>query len=861
MGGCPLILRGNPLKPFQRTEPMDRIRVKINGQEIEVTAGTTILEAAKSANIYIPTLCYHPDLPPAKSGAGADAVFNGARRIENAMPGEPGKGCGLCVVEVDGEEELVGSCATEARDGMVVVTESDRIAARRQENLVPILSRHPHACLTCAQQEGCSRSQCSSNVPEDERCCPRFGHCELQNVANYVGISDATSKWIPGSLSVIKEDPLFERDYNLCIGCTRCVRACRDLRGIEALGFVHDQKGLIQVGTLAPGLEESGCKFCTACVEVCPTGALMDKGVRPGRKEEDLVPCREACPAHIDVPGYLRLIADGRLDEANAVIREKVPFPGVLGRVCIHPCEERCRRGEVNAPVAICALKRYAADNGQCLWNRDAGGAAETGKKVAVVGAGPAGLTAAFYLKKRGHGVTVFESRSRPGGMMRYGIPDYRLPPELLDREISDILDLGIVLKTGFALGRDTTLEQLRNDGFDAVFLSTGAQLSRRIPLEGSDLPGVLWGVDFLQRVAEGEKMSLKERVIVIGGGNVAVDAALSALRCGARDVTMVCLEKREEMPAHAWEIEGALKEGVKLKPSWGPHRILSEKGTVTGMELVHCVSVFDDQCAFNPDFDDTRETIPGDQVILAIGQTADFSCLEGADAVKTDEGRIVVNAETLETGMKGVYAGGDLVSVPGAIIHAVAGGRRAAGSIDRALGGTGEIDEVLFERGAPSQYLGRDEGFASRPREAVPEMDLKARHQRFQEVVLGYGAEQARREAGRCLQCDLRLYMAANPAPPERWLPFDGENINQVPDAEGVFQLLDEEHHVLVIKGTADLRRELLAALDENDRAAWFEFEEDKLFSQRESELIQKYLQEHGEMPGAGDSDLDDLF
>ena len=840
---------------------MDQIRVIINGEEIEVTAGTTILEAAKSGDIYIPTLCYHPDLPPARSGAGAKAIFHDAKRVENAMPDEPGKGCGLCVVEVEGEADLMSSCATEARDGMVVVTENDRIAAKRQENLVPILSRHRHACLTCAQQEGCPRSQCSSNVPEDERCCPQFGHCELQNVANYVGISDATPKWVPTGLTVIKDDPLFERDYNLCIGCTRCVRACRDLRGIEALGFVYDKNGLTQVGTLDPSLDESGCKFCTACVEVCPTGALVDKGVRPGKREEDLVPCKEACPVHIDVPGYLRLIAEGRADEANAVVREKVPFPGVLGRLCIHPCEEGCRRGEVNAPVSICALKRYAADNDQGLWKQKSKSVADSGKKAAVVGAGPAGLTAAFYLKKQGHGVTVFESRSKPGGMMRYGIPDYRLPPGLLDREISDILNLGIEMKTRFTLGRDATLEQLKNDGYDVVFLSTGAQLSRRIPLEGSDSPDVLWGVNFLGKVAEGEAISLKERVIVIGGGNVAVDVALSALRCGARDVTMVCLETREEMPAHEWEIEAAEKEGVKVKPSWGPHRILSEKGTLKGMELVHCVSVFDDQCVFNPDFDDTREILEGDQVIMAIGQAADFSFLEDAGSVKTDQGLIVVNEETLETGMRGVYAGGDVVTVPGAIIHAIAGGRRAATSMDQALGGTGDIDEVLFDRGVPSQYLGRDEGFAARTREEVPELEPEARRQGFQEVVLGYGAEQAQREAGRCLQCDLRLYMGGNRTPPEKWVPYDEENINQVPDAEGVFQLVDEEHNILVIKGTANLRQDLRRALDDNDKAVWFEFEEDKMFSQRESELIQKYLQEHGEMPGGGDSDLDDLF
>ncbi len=601
---------------------------------------------------------------------------------------------------------------------MVVITDNDRIKAERRENLIPILTRHRHACLTCAQQEGCSRSQCSSNVPENERCCTLFGHCELQNVANYVGISSTTPKWVPTDLPILESQPLFIRDYNLCIGCTRCIRSCRDLRGVEALGFVYDEKGQVQVGTLGPTLEDSGCKFCTACVEVCPTGALMDKSVRPGKKEEDIVPCKEACPAHIDVPGYLRLIAQGKRDEANAVIREKVPLPGILGRVCIHPCEDVCRRGEVNEPVSICALKRYAADGEKGLWKKNPKAGNDTGKKVAIVGAGPAGLTAAFYLRKQGYAVTIFDGHAEPGGMMRYGIPSYRLPKDILDKEINEILDLGVEFRPNQTLGMDVTLDQITNDGFDAVFLGVGAQLSLRIPLEGSDLPDVLWGVDFLRQVAEGEDIHLKNRVIVVGGGNVAVDVALSATRCGANDVTMVCLEGREEMPAHEWEIQGILDEGVRLMTSWGPHKIVSENGQITGMELVHCVSVFDDQCVFNPSFDDSKEKIEGGQVILAIGQASDLKFLVDKSQISVDKGLIVVDEDTLETGMKGVYAGGDVAAVPGAIIHAIAAGRKAASSIDEALGGTGDIEEVLFERDPPDQHIGRDEGFASWPRE-----------------------------------------------------------------------------------------------------------------------------------------------
>jgi len=840
---------------------MNQIRLTINGQPIETPYGTTILEAAKVAGIYIPTLCYHPDLSPAKRIQASPSVYFGGRKIENAAPKEQGKACGLCVVELEGQPDLVVSCDTEVREGMVVVTENDRITSKRQENLVPILARHRHACLTCAQQEGCSRSQCSANVPENERCCVQFGHCELQDVVRYIGISPSTPKWIPTDLPLFDSSPLFVRDDNLCIGCTRCVRACRDLRGVEALGFVFDEKGRIQVGTMAPSLEESGCRFCTACVEVCPTGALRDKAVRPGKEQEDLVPCREACPVHVDIPEYLRLVAEGRRDEANAVVRERVPFPGVLGRVCMHPCEEVCRRGQVNEPVSICALKRYAADGDKGLWKKRSFKKSDSGRSVAVVGSGPAGLTAAFYLRKLGHGVTVFEAAGEAGGMMRYGIPAYRLPREVLDREIREIFDLGITFKPNEKLGSDFSLDELKSRGYEAVFLAVGASLSRRISLEGAELPGVLWGIDFLREVAEGKMVDVKEKVIVVGGGNAAIDAALAAKRCGAREVTMVCLESRDEMPARTWEVGIAEAEGVRIIPSWGLQRILREKKRVTGVELVQCTSVFDAQGIFCPTFGAARTAVEGDQVIIAVGQTSDLSFLGDRTDIATKNGLIVVDDQTLATGAKAVYAGGDVAGAGGSVIHAVAAGRKAASSIDKALGGTGDIEEVLFQRGTPNPYLGRDEGFVSWRRDKVPELAPGIRSRIFSEVDLGFEDEQALREAKRCLQCDVRLFMGCNPSPPAKWLPFDKEDILQVPEGEGVFQLLDQEHNVLAIQGTAALRKDLLQALEENEEAVWFEFEADKMYSKRESELIQEYLQEHGEMPGSGTSDLDDLF
>ena len=715
----------------------------------------------------------------------------------------------------------------------------------------------PYTCLTCAQQEGCSRTQCSSNVPENERCCPQFGLCELQNVANHVGIPPATPRWVPTDFVVIKSHPLFERDYNLCIGCTRCVRACRDLRGIEAIGFVVDAGGRVQVGTLADSLEASGCKFCTACVEVCPTGALVDKGVRPGKRAEDLVPCQAACPAHIDVPGYVRMIAQGQRAEAHAIIREKVPLPGVLGRVCIHPCEKVCRRGQVNQSISICALKRYAADGAPGRWKQADRRAPDTGKNVAVVGAGPAGLTAAFYLRKKGHAVTVFEAQSQAGGMMRFGIPEYRLPRPVLDDELQSIWDTGVEFKPNQMLGQAFTLESLKQNGYEAIFLGVGAALSRRIPLKGCHLPDVLWGLDFLRQVARGEKVRLKDKVVVIGGGNVAVDAALTALRCGAQEVSMACLESEEEMPASAWRIESAAAEGVKVMPSWGPVRIISENGRITALDLVECTCVLDEHGNFCPQFGDRKECVLVDQIILAVGQASELSFLGQGGPIQVKRGLIAVNAENLETGMQGVYAGGDVTRAPGAVIHAIAAGRQAAAAIDKALGGDGEIEEVLFPRGAPDPTLGRHENFACWPRERVPEREATLRKLSFEEITLGFTDEQAMQEARRCLQCDLRLHMRCNPAPPVKVLPFDAEHIGQIPETEGVFQLRDGEHQVLSIKGTVNLRQELLAALDADSKAAWFEFEENKIYSKRESELLQKYMQQHGEMPSGGD----DLF
>jgi formate dehydrogenase beta subunit len=836
------------------------LTIAIDGKKIKVEGGTSILEAAQEAGIYIPRLCYHPDLKGSEGMKPAEVIYQGGKKITNQMPEGMSEGCGICLVAVEGMPDPVRSCSTEVTDGMAVVTDNERIREERRKNLISIMMRHPHACLLCRQQEGCDRVECSLDVPVEERCCSLFGHCELQDVASYVGIDPTTPRWIPTHLP-IADEPLFERNSNLCIGCLRCVRACNDLRGIGALGFVFDEKGVVQVGALSATLEESGCRFCTACVAVCPTGALMDKDIRAGREEEDLLPCRAACPVDIDVPGFVRLIAAGRADEAHALVREKLPFPGILGRVCSRPCEEACRRGDVNEPISICALKRFAADNDHGLWKGSMALKADTEHKVAIIGSGPAGLTAAFYLKKMGHQVTVFESRPLPGGMMRYGIPDYRLPLHIVEKEIHDILALGIDLKTGMTLGGDITISQLKGQGYEAIFLAVGAQLSRKIRLGGSDLRGVLWGVDFLSKVKEDNDFKLKERVVVIGGGNVAIDVALTALRCGATKVTVACLEKRQEMPADQWQIDQAIEDGVTLMTSWGPHRIVSKDGQVGGIELIGCASVFDEEGNFSPTFDETRTSLEADQVIVAIGQAPDLGFIGSASPITIQREMIAVDEKTLETGMPGVFAGGDVTKLSGAIVDAVAAGRKAASAIDRLLGGDGDIEETLFEPGTPSPRVGKMEGFADLPREKVPELAPSDRHKCFREVSLGFGAEQARREATRCLQCDLRLRIEKAILPPPPLLRWTEETIQLMPESEGVYQLLDANKEVLVIKGVMNIRKSLLEVFEGNDKVAWFEYEEDPLYSKRESELIQRYLLEHGRMPGAGGDELDDLF
>jgi NADH-quinone oxidoreductase subunit F len=460
-------------------------------------------------------------------------------------------------------------------------------------------------------------------------------------------------------------------------------------------------------------------------------------------------PCSHTCPAGIDVPRYIRFIHQGKFGEACAVIREKVPFPGVLGRVCFHPCESKCRRGELDETIAIKALKRVAADRGTGLWKRNAKIASPTGKRVAIVGSGPAGLTAAYYLAKLGHSITVFEALSEPGGMLRVGIPEYRLPRQVLDDEVAEIRKVGVDIKTNTPIA---SLQSLFNEGYNAIFVAIGAHQGIKMGVPGEKDARILECVDFLRKVNLDEKVTIGNRVAVIGGGNAAVDGARTALRLGAEKVTIIYRRTQDEMPASPEEVDEALKEGINIIFLAAPSQIVRKDGRL-GMQCIKmALGEFDASGRRRPvPIEGSEFTIDFDTVIAAIGQTPDIPAQFG---LATNRGNVLqADSETLATEHKGVFAGGDCITGPASVIEAIAAGRQGAISVDRYLGGDGIIEEVLVPR-EEVELPHVEEGEKHRP--LLRSLPLARRLDSFTEVESGFGPKLAIEESKRCLRCDL---------------------------------------------------------------------------------------------------------
>ncbi|MGP1588268.1 MAG: FAD-dependent oxidoreductase [Treponemataceae bacterium] len=531
------------------------------------------------------------------------------------------------------------------------------------------------------------------------------------------------------------------------------------------------------------------CVACGQCVENCPTNALRlgqklctktplkeqkytkvrdhiwqkknwNPDYRENRKnvvETGTAPCKTACPAHIAVQGYIKLAAQGKYKEALELIRKENPLPAVCGRICPRKCESECTRGDIDAPIAIDEIKKFIAEQDLDKSRRFIPKKKhDYAKKIAVIGSGPAGLSCAYYLAEDGYDVTVFEKLPKLGGMLSVGIPSFRLEKNVIEAEIDILREMGVTFKTNIEVGKDVAISELREQGFKAFYVAIGAQGGRKLGLEGENAEGVIAGVEFLRNVNTGENAQLHGNVVVVGGGNVAIDVARTAIRQGAKTVTMYCLESREQMPALDEEIEEALEEDIVIKNSWGPKQIIVKDGKVAGIEFKKCVSVFDSNNKFNPKFDESQViNEDADFVLLSVGQGIEWgNLLQGTNVELNKNNTAIADARTYQTSEPDIFVGGDVYTGPRFAIDAIAAGKQAAISIHR------------FVQPGQSLVYGRDrrEYVALDKKNVVIEsFDTTKRQQpghksenrkSFADTRLTFTEEQLKKETERCLGC-----------------------------------------------------------------------------------------------------------
>lgn len=695
--------------------------ITIDGKKLEVPEGKNVLDCALENGIYIPHLCHHKDLNPLGS-------------------------CRMCIVEVEGQDSVTTSCTLKAKDGMVIKTKTPEVERLRMLALELLLAGHPEDCSTC----------------------PKYGNCELQMLIQYIGPKTGRLKLRTKGFKEQNENPLIIHDMNRCVLCGRCVRACNELRGVKVLQYQKKEMETY-VGTLHDKLlKDADCRFCGACAEVCPTGTIRDKLMNPEVKKEDaVVPCRHACPAHTDIPRYIRHVKNGEYDEAAAVIREKVPFPRTLGYICTHVCELQCKRGEVSEAMAIREIKRYAADHDTgSYWRGKGKQLADTGKKVCVVGGGPAGLTAAYYLRKQGHAVTLKEALPTVGGMMSYGIPAYRLPREIIADEVKVIEEQGVKIEVNAKV--EKPIELLGE--YDAVLMAIGGHKGVRLPMEGSALKGVLLNAGFLRNASMGNETGIGKKVIVLGGGNVAFDCARTAKRLGAQEIHLACLEAREAMTADDEEIEQAKEEGIFVHPAQTFERITGTE-CVTGVDFMNVKSFsFDEnRRAIIEKEEGSEHHIDGDTVIFAVGQRPDITEEAGLELGRGNSIAVKDMEHNKATSVEGIFAAGDAIYGTKSVVMAIESGREAASEIDRYLGGSGDISEILAPVQNADPYIGQCPGFGYLEKKHTQVDAPEQRADNFNLYDHGICDEDICAEAGRCLQCDLRLKISR----PSLWGDF----------------------------------------------------------------------------------------